>query len=150
MALVLPWDGLTAWRKQELIVQLSVSVSFDLCDVDMTNSYESHDSFICVIWLIHVWHYSIICVTWLIHMWYMTHSYVLHDSFICVTWLIHMCDMTHSYVIHDSFICVTWLIHMCDMTHSYMWHDSFICVTRGGGLGSSTIFKKINEPYAPS
>ena len=22
--------------------------------------------------------------------------------------------------------------------------------TRGGGLGSSTIFKKINEPYAPS
>ena len=24
------------------------------------------------------------------------------------------------------------------------------CVRRGGGLGSSTIFKKFNEPYAPS
>ena len=24
------------------------------------------------------------------------------------------------------------------------------CVWRGGGLGSSTIFKKLNEPYAPS
>ena len=25
-----------------------------------------------------------------------------------------------------------------------------IMYTRGGGLGSSTIFKKFNEPYAPS
>ena len=58
-------------------------------------------------------------------------------------------DSTHSYA--------TWRI--------YMWHDSFIrdmprshdasicdwrIHMRGGGLGSSTIFKKFNETYAPS
>ena len=115
-----------------------------------THSWGSHDSFMCVPWLIHVYSWlidmflyqskkknyitvvssgntGITCGTWLIHMCDMTHWYVWHDSFLCVTWLIHMCDMTHSYVWHDSFICVTWLIHMCDMTHSYVWHDSFIC-----------------------
>jgi hypothetical protein len=35
-----------------------------------------HDSFTCVIWLIHV--------TWLIHMCNMTNSYAWHGSFICV------------------------------------------------------------------
>jgi len=70
-------------------------------------------TFMCVRWLIHMWHDSFICVTWLIHMCDMTDSYV--------TWLIHMRDVTHSCVWHDSFI--------CDMTHSYVWHDSFICVT---------------------
>ena len=82
-------------------------------------------SYVCDIIHSCVSHDSFICVTWLIHPCDMTHS---HDSFICVTWLIHMCDMTHSYAWHDSFICVTWLIHMRDMTHSYAWHDSFICV----------------------
>ena len=80
---------------------------------------------------------SFMCVTWLIHVW--------HDSFMCVTWLIHVCDMTHSHginlnlslpatsrtyawyhelkkfiqyhelnmcVTQTSFICVTWLIHI--------------------------------------
>jgi len=85
--------------------------------------------------VLHMSHDSFICVTWLIHTCDMTHLYVWHDSFIRVTWLIHMCDMTHSYVWHDSFICVTrislwalamcpahvtWLIYMCDTTHSYV------------------------------
>ena len=39
---------------------------------DMTHSYVWHDSFICVIWLLHM------CD--------MTHSYVWHDSSTCVTW----------------------------------------------------------------
>ena len=96
----------------------------------MTHSYVSRDSFICVTWLIHVWHTSFVWVITLTHkMWYvfcnvhmcdMTHSYVWHDSFICVTWLIDMCFVT--------FIRVTWLIHTCDMTHLYVWHDSLKCV----------------------
>ena len=96
----------------------------------------SHDSFICVTWLIHmcdithpyVWHDSFICVTWLIHMRDMTHSYVWHDSFICVTWHILRCDMTHLHVRHDSFIYVIWHIHICDMTDSNMWHGTIIWV----------------------
>jgi len=51
---------------------------------DMTHSYVWHDSFICMIWLIHM------CDT--------THSYAWHDSFICVTWPIHTCEMTQSYI----------------------------------------------------
>ena len=125
---------------------------------DMTHSYASHDSFICV--------------TWLIHMCHMTHSYVRHDSFICVTWLNHMCDMAHYYVwsllIHTCVACtrssmciciqnwcvhVTCLIHMCIMlihtwyhesirvwhirihtcahshkTDVFVWHDWFMCI----------------------
>ena len=111
--------------------------------------FNALDSFICVTWLIHMWHDSLTRMTRL--MCDMTHSYVWHDSFIRVTWLIHMwhdsltrmtrlmCDMTHSFVWRDSFICdmthwhewhdlcVTWLIHMCDMTHSFVWRDSFTC-----------------------
>jgi len=110
--------------------------------VDMAHSYVRHDSFICVIWLIHK------CD--------MAHSYVRHGSFVCVTQLIHMCDMAHpyvcrescislkdrhsnttsagvdkahSYVRHDSFICVAWPIHKWDMAHSYVWYHSFISVT---------------------
>jgi len=44
-----------------------------------------------------------------------------------------------------------------DLMHSlsfFLWGrtpDLVICFTsRGGGLGSRTIFKKFNEPYAPS
>ena len=114
---------------------------------DMTHSYERHDSFICV--------------TWLIHMCDMTHSYQRHDSFICVTWFIHIRDMTHSSHMRYTFEMYThlflpqkspysdkrdprrsdewhrymslhretWLIHMSDMTPSYERHDSFIWET---------------------
>jgi len=69
-----------------------------------------HDSFLCVISLIHMWHDSFT----FIHIW--------HDSFTC--------GMTHSHVTrlnpmwHDSFTCV--------MPHSYViwpihiWHDPSI------------------------
>jgi len=108
---------------------------------DMTHSYVSCDSFVCVTWLNHmlcdvthsyVRHDAFVCISWLIHVCDMTpsyishhHSYVWYDSFIRVRWLIHTCDMTHSYVWHDSFIRVKWRIHTCDMTHAYVWHDSF-------------------------
>ena len=86
-------------------------------------------SFMCVIWLIHVY------LTWLIHVCGMAHSCVWHDSFMCVAWLDYMCDMTlscvtHWCVWHDWFICFTWLDHMRDTPPSYVWHHSFICMTR--------------------
>ena len=54
-----------------------------------------------------VWHDSFTCVIWLIHIRDIRASFVTQR-------LIHMCDtMTHSYVWHkDSFTCVTqWFIH---------------------------------------
>ena len=98
---------------------------------DMTHSYVWHDSFICVIWLIHT------CD--------MTHLYVFAASPCCLLnqrctknfkklWCVmsrtHTHTHTHSCVWHDSFICVTWLIPMCDMTHSYVWHDSSLGIWR--------------------
>jgi len=43
----------------------------------------------------------------------------------------------------------TYALHYLMYIHET--HLSFTCMRqRGGGLGSSTIFKKFNEPYAPS
>jgi len=94
-----------------------------------------HDSFICVIWFLHMCgHDAFMYVTWLMHvcagssrsaLLCVRHnlimcSYVRHDAFtfqhdscICATWSIHMCHSTHSYLQHDSIICATPLIHMC-------------------------------------
>jgi len=86
--------------------------------------------FVCVTWLINVWHDSFIQVTCLIHTCDMPHSYVWHDSFSThVPAKGHVTTSTCSYVWHDSSICVAWIIHKCDMPHSYVWHASFICVT---------------------
>jgi len=106
----------------------------------MTHSYVSHDSFICVTWLIHmcdmthsyVWHDSFICMPWPIHMCAPLRPRLIYhwftDLHVCVTWLIHMCVWHDSFIcvcdITHSYVCVAWLIHMCDMTHSY---DQFIC-----------------------
>jgi len=136
MALVFPWDGLTVWTKQELIVQLSASASRWLV-------WCWHDSFIWITWLIHLCDMTHSCVTLLDHMCAMTHSYVLHDSFICVTLPMHMCDVPHLHVWFDSFMCVTWLIdmwdimhtclkrliHTCGMTHRVVRHDAYVCNT---------------------
>jgi len=99
-------------------------------------SHVTHMSESCLTreWVRHARHDSFMCVIRLMHMCDMTHWYVWHDSLICVTWLIHM---TLWHVWHDPLICVTWLIHICDMTHSHTRHDSFmnviqliyICVT---------------------
>ena len=44
-------------------------------------------------------------------------------------------------LLHVIYISYLHVIYTCMILH---------IVVRGGGLGSSTIFKKFNEPYAPS
>ena len=51
--------------------------------------------------------------------------------------------MNESRTLRDSFICIWESEYGEKATYSHI--DK-----RGGGLGSSTIFKKFNEPYAPS
>jgi len=114
------------------------------CDMTHSHLYVWHDSSRCEHSMPHSFSWELILL------YTMTHSYMWHDSFsfVRVTWLIYTCDMTIQVRAFDfSFSCKPWLIliYMCDMPlsdASTRW--------RGGGLGSSTIFKKINEPYAPS
>ena len=137
----------------------SHSVTGSMCDV--THSEVLHHIHTCDTTRSYEWHDSFTCVAWLVHMCDMTRSHVWHDSFRCVTCLIHTRDMIHLrlsmsgswqvlpeawlicgckwHMRHDSFACdsftcVTWPIHMwliqmCDMTHSYVWPDPFVCVT---------------------
>jgi len=74
--------------------------------VPVTHSYEGHDSFIKV--------------TWLIYKSDMTHSQKRDTHHIPTVYPLHIdgVPVTHSYVGHDSFIYGTWLIYMWDMTHS--------------------------------
>jgi len=95
-----------------------------------------------------------------IHTWDMTHFHVWHDSFPYATWLIHpgsprTLQNFPEPCYRDPFTRVTCLIHKCDMTHSCTWHDSFIQAAheryrliprRGGGLGSSNVFKNLMSP----
>ena len=53
--------------------------------------------------------------------------------------------------------CTCVYMYICIHIHMYDIHDTFTSISlptyvvrRGGGLGSSTIFKKFNEQYAPS
>ena len=39
---------------------------------------------------------------------------------------------------------------ICMNMYIFMFFVMYTYQSRGGGLGSSTIFKKFNEPYAPS
>ena len=121
-----------------------------VCDVthwyscDMTQAYDSHDSFINA-YDSHdssVTHSYTCDVTnaYHSHIWGMTLMW--RDVFFCVTWQTHRCDVTqyvwidimydspHLYdsphhVSHDSYgtwcvVCVTWRTHTCDVT-LYVW-----------------------------
>ena len=95
-----------------------------LCVVGLMN-IQSHASFVCGTWLIHVCRTWLIqvCGTWLIHEWVMHHLYadmcggthggthewvmsrvMMHDLY---TWLIHG---THEHTSHASFVCIIWLV----------------------------------------
>ena len=113
-----------------------------------------HDSFIRVIWLIHLYMCqpvytwktirshgtSHINVMTLSYVWYDWFIYMCDDPFIrvkrfvpvvllkCLSCLFYMCDMSH------SLICVMTHLHVwndlfpCNMTHSCICHDSLMCV----------------------
>jgi len=99
---------------------LSLATSFRATvQCDMTLSYEWHDSFKRVTWLIK----NVTClVRATTVMCDLTLLYVWHDSFICERQVVlfgntsfHatvMRGMTHLCEWHDSFMWVTWLIHM--------------------------------------
>jgi len=53
------------------------------------------------------------------------------------------CRVLRTYRFRDYSLAVTVLSYRFDFL-------KFVVLRRGGGLGSSTIFKKFNEPYAPS
>jgi len=94
------------------------------------------------VWMSHVWHTNNSC---LIFGWVMCHTHEWRTNDSCRTqtrltshmWMSQVCHM-HIHELHTATHC-----HTC--TRVWMSH-----VLRGGGLGSSTIFKKFNETYAPS
>ena len=106
--------------------------TFWMSHVAHKRNWMSHIGLSCRIWRLSISHVT--------HSgWVMSHTYMRVLSHTCnaaVPQRIHACDMTQP---------------SCDMTHPSMRHDSLTCITRrGGGLGSSTIFNKFNEPYALS
>jgi len=130
----------------------------------------SRQNLVCGMTLLYLWHDSFVCVMWLIHVYDMTRMCVWHDSLLCVTWLVMYVRVTwldvcvcvwHDCLLmrvwHDLLIwyvhwcmtewCMSWhhsVIHMYDwvmcmtewcMTEWYMWlsdvmiYDSYICMT---------------------
>ena len=139
---------------------------------EMTHSHVWHDSFIFVTRFGGFWRCSIFsrhdgihmrqnlftCVTWLIRAARaMTSLYVWHDLGMChmpqscVTWIVwHKCDMTQSFAGHKRDLTQFFVWHKYDMAQSSMWYVSvnwrgggLRLPTRGGGLGSSIIFKNL-------
>jgi len=108
-------------------------------------SYVRHDSFICVIWLMHT------CD--------MPHSHARHASFIRVPWLFHICDVirlfVRSYVRHHSRIWMGRVKHMnelfarrsaCEasLLHAYVPWLIYMCVT-----WPVSMCVYMNESFAP-
>jgi hypothetical protein len=111
-----------------------------ICTCDITHSYVTRDSFVCVrheSFIYDIYAVSVVPETWLFHSllhlecrWDVNYLYVWHDSFL---WLHYVLPLRR------KFICVTWLIRTWDVTHSYVWdylmthsymrHDLFVCVT---------------------
>jgi len=105
------------------------------------NSFAWHDSFICVTWLIPMWHESrtiydgyitleilgsVSCVR---HDLFTAQIYAWHDSPICVTWLT-LTSMRLGRVSCVFDMIKSWHNSMRDITPPYMWHDSLSRVTQ--------------------
>jgi len=93
------------------------------------------------------------CVTSHGWMLYVTQMKFWCPGYECVTHTWQICDMWYviSVCLSRNFIQVTDMTRdryvICDVWYPCAYR---LGASRGGGLGSSTIFKKFNEPYAPS
>jgi len=120
------------------------------CTCGSTDLYVGHDSYICVMWLIHACDLTdgsfdtattAACVTRHIHRRDTTLPYVWRDWFIYVTWLKDLSEwqLLHEWSIsficgtrslphvwRDSFICGSWLINIGFKTRLYVVRDSFL------------------------
>jgi len=126
---------------------------------DMTHSYVRHDSFICVIWLIHMGDvtlsnpYEFICETELIqyrnesfHMAICHFTYASHilDSFISETWLVQIrfstASVNHELVTqgigHGTHINGR-VTHMNESWHTFKWVMSHIWMRHGTHMNKS-------------
>jgi len=96
----------------------------------------SHDTFVCVTWLMCTCDVTLLYVRRDPHHWEAFEVLsVSHDSFIRATWRIRTCDaclVSIPWLIRqDSFVCVPWRVYMWrdsfGMTHSYVYRDVCIC-----------------------
>ena len=109
-----------------------------------TCSHVRRDSYIRVIWLIHmcdvnhscIWHDSTRSYVWRDFLFVCGRtydSYVRWDLFICVTGLFHMCDVPilvrmRGEIYFLRFFLMCGVAHMCSETLPDVWQDSFISV----------------------
>jgi len=65
---------------------------------------------------------------------------------ICINTYIYEYFDLHLYI----YACFDLDVHVTIHIYVDLYEYIYAYLTRGGGLGSSTIFKKFNEPYTPS
>ena len=74
--------------------------------------------------------------------------WVLCANVFLVRWSLFRSQVSFPYV---GLLCRSlWRIHVSSVSHFQCLSGVWSLTGRGGGLGSSTIFQKFNEPYAPS
>ena len=80
-----------------------------------------------------------------------THVYEPYNTHDWVRSHTYTSEFTCTYMSHVTYIHESCRVHTCIVSHMYANKARVTIIKRrGGGLGSSTIFKKFNEPYAPS
>ena len=95
--------------------------------------YIWHDSFMCVVWRIHLtlnsyWKFAQVLLKCKYEADFQPQSDVWHDSFICVVWRIHVYEVAHSYVWHGTLLSHAWYAYGAWRIHR-VDHESFIRVT---------------------
>jgi len=132
-------------------------VVLDSHRVHSSNGSHAHMYIILHICILYVQVHMHICILYL-------HICILylHICILYCTYVYYICKYICTYVYYiPMHICILYSqVHICIYcsctfiyTHRCLRHGARIPAMntmRGGGLGSSTIFKKFHEPYAPS
>ena len=127
----------------------------------------------CVCVNIYTYVYMCVCVSVCVYM-YISLSLSLLSlslSLLSLSLSMHKCIYTYPMDLYEMYMCMrvygyacvfsfmTWYTHEknCNQNGAWAWKilkcalKLRVCIgLRGGGLGSRPIFKKVNEPYAPS